>query len=65
LDNIELAYVVLGCVMEVYSIMIVTLPIIFPIIQVLEFDPIWTPPKGMRRVRFFPILWMRRCGKKG
>ncbi len=35
------AYVVLGCVMEVYSIMILTLPIVFPIIQALEFDPIW------------------------
>jgi tripartite ATP-independent transporter DctM subunit len=34
-------YMVLGCVMEVYSIMILTLPIIFPIIQTLEFDPIW------------------------
>lgn len=35
------AYMVLGCVMEVYSIMILTLPIVFPIIQALEFDPIW------------------------
>jgi C4-dicarboxylate transporter, DctM subunit len=38
---IILAYMVLGCVMEVYSIMILTLPIIFPIIQALGFDPIW------------------------
>ena len=38
---IILAYMVLGCVMEVYSIMILTLPIIFPIIQALQFDPIW------------------------
>jgi tripartite ATP-independent transporter DctM subunit len=38
---IILGYLVLGCVMEVYSIMILTLPIIFPIIQALEFDPIW------------------------
>ena len=38
---IILAYVVLGCVMEVYSIMILTLPIIFPIIIALDFDPIW------------------------
>jgi C4-dicarboxylate transporter DctM subunit len=41
LAAIILAYMVLGCVMEVYSIMILTLPIIFPIIQALEFDPIW------------------------
>jgi TRAP-type C4-dicarboxylate transport system permease large subunit len=38
---IVFGYMVLGCVMEVYSIMILTLPIIFPIIQALEFDPIW------------------------
>jgi C4-dicarboxylate transporter DctM subunit len=38
---IIIAYLLLGCVMEVYSIMILTLPIIFPIIQALEFDPIW------------------------
>jgi C4-dicarboxylate transporter, DctM subunit len=41
LFGIILAYLLLGCVMEVYSIMILTLPIIFPIIQALEFDPIW------------------------
>jgi len=41
LTAIIFAYVVLGCVMEVYSIMILTLPIVFPIIQALEFDPIW------------------------
>ncbi len=34
-------YVILGCVMEVYSIMILTLPIFFPIVQTLQFDPIW------------------------
>lgn len=38
---IILVYMILGCVMEVYSIMILTLPIIFPIIVALEFDPIW------------------------
>lgn len=38
---IIIGYMVLGCVMEVYSIMILTLPIIFPIIQALGFDPIW------------------------
>lgn len=38
---IILGYMVLGCIMEVYSIMILTLPIIFPIIEILEFDPIW------------------------
>ncbi|MFH0728926.1 MAG: TRAP transporter large permease [Pseudomonadota bacterium] len=38
---IIIVYVVLGCIMEVYSIMILTLPIIFPIIETLQFDPIW------------------------
>jgi C4-dicarboxylate transporter DctM subunit len=38
---IVFGFIVLGCVMEVYSIMILTLPIIFPIIQALDFDPIW------------------------
>jgi C4-dicarboxylate transporter DctM subunit len=38
---IILVYMILGCVMEVYSIMILTLPIIFPIVEGLQFDPIW------------------------
>ncbi|MCF8095233.1 MAG: TRAP transporter large permease [Desulfobacteraceae bacterium] len=41
LFGIILIYVILGCVMEVYSIMMLTLPIIFPIVQTLGFDPIW------------------------
>jgi tripartite ATP-independent transporter DctM subunit len=58
---IILIYLVLGCFMEVYAIMILTLPIIFPIVQALQFDPIWfgvimvivleagliTPPVGL------------------
>ena len=38
---IILVYMILGCIMEVYSIMILTLPIIFPIVEGLQFDPIW------------------------
>jgi C4-dicarboxylate transporter, DctM subunit len=59
--GIILIYVILGCVMEVYAIMILTLPIIFPIVESLGFDPIWygvimvivlevgliTPPVGL------------------
>ncbi len=41
LTAIILGYLILGCIMEVYSIMILTLPIIFPIIEALNFDPIW------------------------
>jgi C4-dicarboxylate transporter, DctM subunit len=58
---IIIIYILLGCVMEVYSIMILTLPIIFPIVQGLQYDPIWfgvivvilleigliTPPVGL------------------
>lgn len=41
LVGIILGYLILGCVMEVYSIMILTLPIIFPIVEALHFNPIW------------------------
>ncbi len=54
-------YVALGCVMDCYAIMILTIPILFPVIQALQFDPIWfgvlmvivlevgliTPPVGL------------------
>lgn len=58
---IILIYLALGCVMDCYAIMILTVPIIFPVIQALQFDPIWfgvlmvivleigliTPPVGL------------------
>jgi C4-dicarboxylate transporter DctM subunit len=58
---IILIYVALGCVMDCYAIMILTVPIIFPVIQAMQFDPIWfgvlmvivleigliTPPVGL------------------
>jgi TRAP-type C4-dicarboxylate transport system permease large subunit len=58
---IVLIYVALGCVMDCYAIMILTVPIIFPVIEALQFDPIWfgvlmvivleigliTPPVGL------------------
>jgi tripartite ATP-independent transporter DctM subunit len=61
LAGIVLIFVVLGCVMDCYAIMILTVPIIFPVIQALQFDPIWfgvlmvivlevgliTPPVGL------------------
>ncbi len=54
-------YVALGCVMDCYAIMILTIPILFPVIEALHFDPIWfgvimvivlemgliTPPVGL------------------
>ncbi|MCF8063309.1 MAG: TRAP transporter large permease [Deltaproteobacteria bacterium] len=58
---IILVYIVLGCVMDCYAIMILTVPIIFPVIEALHIDPIWfgvimvivlevgliTPPVGL------------------
>jgi C4-dicarboxylate transporter DctM subunit len=58
---ILLLYIILGCIMEVFSAMLITMPILFPIIVTLGFDPIWfgvitvimlemgliTPPIGM------------------
>ena len=56
-----LLYLALGCVMDCFAIMILTTPILFPVIKSLGFDPIWygvmmvivlemgliTPPVGM------------------
>jgi len=61
LAGIVLVYIALGCVMDCYAIMILTVPIIFPVIEALQFDPIWfgvlmvivlevgliTPPVGL------------------
>jgi C4-dicarboxylate transporter DctM subunit len=41
LMGIILIYVLMGCVMDCYAIMILTIPIIFPVIEALQFDPIW------------------------
>jgi tripartite ATP-independent transporter DctM subunit len=56
-----LVYIFLGCIMEGFAIMFLTLPIVFPIVIGMGFDPIWfgvlmtlliemgliTPPVGM------------------
>ena len=56
-----LVYLVLGCVMDGLSVIFVTIPIVFPLIQSLGIDPVWfgillvsateigliTPPVGM------------------
>jgi C4-dicarboxylate transporter DctM subunit len=58
---IILMYIVLGCFLDVYSAIILTVPIIFPVVLALGFNPIWfgvimvrvmemglvTPPFGM------------------
>jgi TRAP-type C4-dicarboxylate transport system permease large subunit len=38
---IMLMYLVLGCLMDVMAMIILTVPIIFPVIKALGFDPIW------------------------
>lgn len=54
-------YILLGCVMDALSMLLLTLPFVFPLIQSLGFDPVWfgiimvsvvevgliTPPVGM------------------
>lgn len=58
---IILIFMLMGCVMDCYAIMILTVPIIFPVVEALQFDPIWfgvlmvivlevgliTPPVGL------------------
>jgi C4-dicarboxylate transporter DctM subunit len=58
---IVLLYIVLGMFLDIFSAVIVTIPVIYPLILSLEFDPIWfgvivvivcevgliTPPVGM------------------
>jgi C4-dicarboxylate transporter DctM subunit len=38
---IMVMYLVLGCLMDALAMIILTVPIIFPVIQTLGFDPIW------------------------
>ena len=66
-------YVVLGCFMETLSMMIVTIPIVAPIMVGLGYDPIWlgivivvlvetaliTPPVGMN---LFVVQSLRKSG---
>lgn len=66
-------YVVLGCFMETLSMMIVTIPIVAPVMIALGFDPIWlgiliilmvetaliTPPVGMN---LFVVHSIRKGG---
>jgi C4-dicarboxylate transporter DctM subunit len=34
-------YLVLGCLMDAMAMVILTVPIVFPVIKALGFDPIW------------------------
>jgi tripartite ATP-independent transporter DctM subunit len=61
LSGIIIIFIILGCVMDCYAIMILTVPILFPVIEAMQFDPIWfgvlmvivleigliTPPVGL------------------
>lgn len=58
---IILIYMMLGCFLDAISMMVLTMPVVFPVIQALGFDPIWfgvicvimmeagliTPPVGL------------------
>lgn len=58
---IVLIYIMLGCFLDAISMMVLTMPVIFPVIKTLGFDPIWfgvicvimmeagliTPPVGL------------------
>jgi C4-dicarboxylate transporter, DctM subunit len=55
---IMLMYLILGCLMDALAMIILTIPIIFPVIRQLGFDPIWfgviivmTVPKPMARIQ--------------
>ena len=41
LTLIMIMYLVLGCLMDALAMIIITIPIIFPVIKELGFDPIW------------------------
>lgn len=41
LAMIMVVYLLLGCLMDAFSIMIITVPILFPAVMALGFDPIW------------------------
>ena len=36
-----LMYLALGCIMDAMAMIILTIPIVFPVIKALGFDPIW------------------------
>ena len=54
-------YLILGCFLDAISMMVLTMPVIFPVVKTLNFDPIWfgvicvimmeagliTPPVGL------------------
>jgi len=61
LSIIVIIYLILGCFLDAISMMVLTMPVIFPVIKALGFDPIWfgvicvimmeagliTPPVGL------------------
>ena len=58
---IVMIYVLMGCFLDAISMMVLTMPVIFPVVKTLGFDPIWfgvvcvimmeagliTPPVGL------------------
>ena len=75
--GIVLMYSVLGCFVEGLSLMVLTLPVVFPIvIDILGFDPVWfgvvftiiieasliTPPVGMNLYVIYGISGRKNIG---
>jgi len=72
--GIIILYLILGCFLETLSMMITTIPVIFPVVNALGFDRVWfgillvilieaaliSPPVGMN---FYVIQGIRRRGK--
>lgn len=52
LSIILFAYLIMGCFFDIISSMVLTLPIVFPVIQALHFDAIWF---GVLMVRLMEI----------
>jgi tripartite ATP-independent transporter DctM subunit len=72
--GIIILYLILGLFLETISMMITTLPVVFPVVKALGYDPVWfgivliilieaaliSPPVGMN---FYVIQGIRRTGR--
>ena len=67
---IQLCWILLGCVMDIWSVTLITIPVFLPVIKLLGFDPVWfgivfivnmemaylTPPFGMNLILMKSIV---------
>ena len=66
----QLIWILLGCVLDIWSIILITIPVFLPVITLLGFDPVWfgvvfivnmemaylTPPFGMNLILMKAIV---------